>query len=157
MAEEKDQLQSQILLQQIELLLDEGITTGLPGLLADQGSSDIAEVVELVDNVKRRRLFETMEGPVAAEVLEKVNEATRDEIFDLLNKFELKAIFEELDWDDAADLLAELEAFVKSVRGGEPPACGARAGMHAAVVGIVAAEAGATKKVIEFTKEHFEV
>jgi magnesium transporter len=108
MAEEKDQLKSQILLQQIELLLDEGMTKGLPELLDDQRSSDIAEVVELVDNVKRRLLFEVMGGPVAAEVLEKVNEATRDEIFDLLDKSELKEIFEELDWDDAADLLAEL-------------------------------------------------
>jgi hypothetical protein len=58
---------------------------------------------------------------------------------------------------DKADLLAELEAFVAAVRGGDAPACGAREGMRAAVVGAVAVEAVATKRVIEFTKEHFEV
>lgn len=58
---------------------------------------------------------------------------------------------------DKAAVLAELETFVAAVRGGEKPACGAREGLQAAVTGIVAAQAVATGRVIEFTKEHFEV
>jgi len=108
MAEDKKQLRQQILLQQIELLLEEPSAQGLPQLLQDQRSSDIAEIVELVSNPERRTLFRALDRPMAAEVLEKVNEATRDEVFDLLEHTELKTIFSELDPDDAADLLAEL-------------------------------------------------
>jgi len=108
MAEDKKQLRQQILLQQIELLLEEPSAQGLPQLLQDQRSSDIAEIVELVSNPERRTLFRALDRPMAAEVLEKVNEATRDEVFDLLEQAELKTIFSELDPDDAADLLAEL-------------------------------------------------
>ena len=108
MAEDKKQLRQQILLQQIELLLEEPSAQGLPDLLRDQRSSDVAEIVELVSNPERRTLFRALDRPMAAEVLEKVNEATRDEVFDLLEDTELKTIFSELDPDDAADLLAEL-------------------------------------------------
>ena len=108
MTEDKKQLRQQILLQQIELLLEEPSAPGLPDLLRDQRSSDIAEIVELVSNPERRTLFRALDRPMAAEVLEKVNEATRDEVFDLLEHTELKTIFSELDPDDAADLLAEL-------------------------------------------------
>ena len=108
MTEDKKQLRQQILLQQIELLLEEPSAPGLPDLLRDQRSSDIAEIVELVSNPERRTLFRALDRPMAAEVLEKVNEATRDEVFDLLEHTELKTIFSELDPDDAADLLAAL-------------------------------------------------
>ena len=108
MAEDRKQLRQQLLLQQIELLLEEPSAQSLPQLLRDQRSSDIAEIVELVNNPDRRTLFRALDRPMAAEVLEKVNEATRDEVFDLLEQTELKTIFSELDPDDAADLLAEL-------------------------------------------------
>jgi len=108
MAEEKDKLKRQILLQQVEILLDDGNTAELKVLLADQWESDISEIVESVDNDKRRMIFDALDKATAAEVLEKVNEATRDEVFDLLEDSEIKGIFSELDHDDAADLLAEL-------------------------------------------------
>ena len=42
------------LLENIERLLESKDTGGLRDLLADQRSSDIAEVVELLDNEERR-------------------------------------------------------------------------------------------------------
>ncbi|MHC4231380.1 MAG: magnesium transporter MgtE N-terminal domain-containing protein, partial [Planctomycetota bacterium] len=45
----------------------------------------------------------------AAEVLEKVDEATRAELFDLFEDDELVDLISELDPDDAADVLAELD------------------------------------------------
>ena len=108
MADDQERLQRQILLQQVELLLEAGDRAGLRALLADQWESDIAEIVESVDNEERRRIFDTLDHDLAAEVLEKVNESTRDELFDLLHEHEIKAIFTELDHDDAADLIAEL-------------------------------------------------
>jgi magnesium transporter len=108
MADENENIQRQILLQQVEILLESRDLEGLKALLSDQWESDIAEIVESVDNDERRLIFDTLDREVGAEVLEKVNEATRDELYDLLHDHEIKAIFTELDHDDAADLLAEL-------------------------------------------------
>ena len=77
-------------------------------MLAEQRSSDIAEVVELVDNEHRRAIFDAMDEPTSADVLEKVDEATRAELFELLKNEELSSIVSELDPDDAADVLSEL-------------------------------------------------
>jgi len=127
MPDEQKQLVQQILLQQIELLLEAGDTSALGRVLEDRRSSDIAEVVELLDNEQRRIVFDVLEKTIAAEVLEKVDEATRAEIFDLLSSQEVRAILSELDLDDAADVLAELpdtesRQLLKSI----PPAISAK-------------------------------
>jgi len=103
MADEQKQL-----LEQIERLLESGDMPALGTLLSSQRSSDIAEIVELVDNEQRRVIFEVMDGPISAEVLEKVDEATRSELFDLLKDKELSSLLLHLDPDDAADVLSEL-------------------------------------------------
>jgi magnesium transporter len=96
------------LLQEIAPLLERDRQATLGELLYDWRPSDIAEIVELVDDDRRRLIFDVLEPPVAAEVLEKVNEATRDRLFEILTEEEIHRVFSELDWDDAADLLAEM-------------------------------------------------
>ena len=96
------------LLQQIERLLEFEDMSVLGELLNDQRSSDVAEVVELVDNERRRAIFDAMSEPMSAEVLEKVDEATRSELFELLRDEELSHLLLHLDSDDAADVLSEL-------------------------------------------------
>jgi magnesium transporter len=96
------------LLEQIEVLLEAVEHSALGQLLKDQRSSDIAEVVELLDNEQRRIIFDVLDKPASADVLEKVDEATRAELFELLREDEISSLFSELDLDDAADLLAEL-------------------------------------------------
>ncbi len=107
------------LLREIEPLLEAEKTATLRELLYDWRTSDIAEVVELVDNEHRRLIFDVLETDVAAEVLEKVNEATRECLFELLTDEETQRVFSELDHDDAADLLMEMpeEAADKALRG----------------------------------------
>ena len=105
MAKEQKQL-----FESIESLLESDDRTQLGQTLGDQRSSDIAEVIELLDDSDRRIIFDVLEKPIAAEVLEKVDEATRSELFDLLKEKELTDLISELDADDAADLLAELSA-----------------------------------------------
>ena len=103
MADEQKQL-----LQQIENFLESGDLPSLKKLLADQRTSDIAEVVELVDTEHKRAIFDAMDKSLSAEVLEKVDEATRAELFELLENEELSGIILHLDPDDAADVLFEL-------------------------------------------------
>jgi len=108
MVDEQKQLSQQILLQQIEILLEAGKTSALARLLRDQRTSDIAEVVELLDNEQRRSIFNALDKANSAEVLEKVDEATRAELFDILEDKELTSLISHLDADDAADVLSEL-------------------------------------------------
>ncbi len=96
------------LLESTERLLESEDLEALHALVADKRSSDIAEVVELVDNERRRAIFDVMDKSTAAEVLEKVDEATRAELFDLLGRDELSILVCELDTDDAVDILSEL-------------------------------------------------
>jgi magnesium transporter len=96
------------LLQQIEPLLESGSISALRDLLKNQRSSDISEVVELVDNEQKRVIFDVMDKSTSAEVLEKVDEATRAQLFELLRNEELRNLVFELDPDDAADILSEL-------------------------------------------------
>ncbi|OHB74865.1 MAG: magnesium transporter [Planctomycetes bacterium RBG_16_55_9] len=96
------------LLQQIERLLESEDKSALGELLRDQRSSDVAEVVELVDNERRRAIFDTMNESLSAEVLEKVDEATRAALFELLREEELSHFLLCLDPDDVADILFEL-------------------------------------------------
>ena len=103
MAKEKGQL-----LEEIQAFLSLESTIALEKILNEQRSSDIAEIVELLDNEERRAVFNVLERSVSAEVLEKVDEATRAELFDLLGEKELTELISELDPDDAADVLSEL-------------------------------------------------
>ena len=95
--------------REIEALLDAGDVSALREELKDQRSSDLAEIVSLVDNDQRRMLFDALEKAVSAEVLEKVDEATRGELFEILEDEELTSLISHLDADDAADVLLELD------------------------------------------------
>lgn len=96
------------LLKQIEPLLESQNVSAITTLLTDQRNSDIAEVVELIDNEQRRMIFDSLDKETSADVLEKVDEATRGELFELLGDTEIANLVSELDPDDAADVLMEL-------------------------------------------------
>jgi len=91
----------------IEELIERGDKDTLRKVLEEQRTSDIAEIVEVFDNERRRVIFDVLDKPTTAEVLEKVDEATRGELFELLEG-ELPRIVSELDADDAADVLSEM-------------------------------------------------
>lgn len=103
MEEERKQL-----LEEIEALLESEDRGALRELLSNQRSSDIAEIVEFVNNEERRTILDSLQMPISAEVLEKVDEATRSELYELLGDEELTRLLSHLDPDDAADLLGEM-------------------------------------------------
>lgn len=106
--DEKMENQKTQFLEKIELLLEAQDKFALGYLLRDLRSSEISEIVEILDNEKRRAIFDVLEKDIAAEVLEKVNEATRASLFEILSNNELKAVILELGLDSAADMLAEM-------------------------------------------------
>ena len=101
--------EQKILLRQINEFLAARDAERLGDLLRQQRTSDIAEIVEVFDLEECRLIFDILGKHDAAEVLEKVDEATRAELFDLFEDDELVDLISELDPDDAADVLAELD------------------------------------------------
>ncbi|MGE5293754.1 MAG: magnesium transporter [Solirubrobacterales bacterium] len=104
MAEE----QTKSLLEEIAPLLEGGDREALRRWLDSRRESDIAELVEAVDPDQARRIFDALTTPEAAQVLSKVNEATRTQVIAWLDDREIQALSGELDPDKATDLLAEL-------------------------------------------------
>ena len=106
MAEEQKHLLRQI----VEDFIDKGDRDALKTALEEKRSSDISEIIEILENEERRVVFDILDKSVSAEVLEKVDEATRSELFDILEDQELRELISELNPDDAADVLSELPA-----------------------------------------------
>ncbi len=96
------------LLERIEQLIERQHFEELRRLLSDSRSSDVAEVVEVVDEIARQILFDLLDPDDAGEVLEKIDDATRGEVFEDLSHKELTEIVATLPPDEAADVLADL-------------------------------------------------
>ncbi len=96
------------LLERIEQLIESQDLDELRQLLAVSRSSDVAEVVEVLDEIARQILFDLLDAKEAGEVLEKIDEATRVEVVEDLSSEELTDIVAALPPDEAADVVADL-------------------------------------------------
>ena len=99
---------SKALLAQIEKLIAEQDFDTLREVLAHARTSDVAEVVEVVDNLSRVILFDLLDAKEAGEVLEKVDDATRSEVAEELPREDLSDMVATLPPDEAADVVADL-------------------------------------------------
>ena len=78
-------------------------------LLADVHPADIAELLDQLDEPRvRQRVFGLLPSEAASAVLSLISPAVRDELVTNLSDRELAGLVEELDTDDAADLLETL-------------------------------------------------
>jgi len=98
------------LLGRIEQLIEKQHFEELRRLLSDSRSSDVAEVVEVVDEIARQILFDLLDPDDAGEVLEKIDEATRSEVVEDMSSDELTDIVATLPPDEAADVMADFSA-----------------------------------------------
>jgi len=96
------------LLDRIEHLMEAKDFEALRQLLSESRSSDVAEVIEVVDEIARQILFDLLDPRDAGEVLEKIDEATRSEVVEDLTSDELTDIVATMPPDEAADVVAEL-------------------------------------------------
>jgi len=96
------------LLDRIEHLIAKQDFEELRTLLNESRSSDVAEVVEVLDEIARQILFDLLDPRDAGEVLEKIDEATRSEVVEDLTSDELTDIVATLPPDEAADMVADL-------------------------------------------------
>ncbi|MBN1765515.1 MAG: magnesium transporter [Sedimentisphaerales bacterium] len=96
------------LLDRIEQLIEAKHFDELRQLLSESRSADVAEVVEVLDEIARQILFDLLDAQVAGEVLEKIDEATRIEVVEDLSSDELTDIVATLPPDEAADVVSQL-------------------------------------------------
>ncbi len=96
------------LLDSIEQLIEAQDFEQLRELLADSRTSDVAEVVEVLDEIARQVLFDLLDAREAGEVLEKIDEATRHEVVEELSSDELGDMVATLPPDEAADVMADM-------------------------------------------------
>ncbi len=104
----KSEKTRQELLNRIKELIKQEDFEQLRKVLADSRSSDVAEVVEVLDEIARQLLFDLMDPKDAGEVLEKIDDATRSEVVEELTGEELGDIVSTLPPDEAADVVADL-------------------------------------------------
>ncbi|MCF7956911.1 MAG: magnesium transporter [Phycisphaerae bacterium] len=96
------------LLDRIEELIESNDSGELRVLLGESRSSDVAEVVEVLDEIARQILFDLLDPKDAGEVLEKVDEATRSKVVGDLSNEDLTEMVATLPPDEAADVIGDL-------------------------------------------------
>ena len=97
------------LLEAVQQCLERDDHGRLGGILSQARSSDLAEIMELLDDDRRQILFGLLDAHDAGEVLEKVDSATMQSMVEDLSADDLGDILETLPPDEAADLVAELD------------------------------------------------
>ncbi len=80
----------------------------LRGALAGVEPADVAEILELLEDVDRSRVIFALESAAAAELITLLEERVRDEVVDDLPGDRLAEMVTEMSPDDAADVVGEL-------------------------------------------------
>ena len=98
-----------VALENIVMMTGLGRYDDVRQMLADVHPADIAELLDQLDEPRgRQRVFGLLPSEAASAVLSLISPAVRDELVTNLSDRELAGLVEELDTDDAADLLDTL-------------------------------------------------
>ncbi len=92
----------------IQLIVKRGSDKELQDFLRVVHPADIADLVEQVDDVGRRRIFSLIPDHIGADVLPEIEEHVFDEVIESVSDDRMVEFVEEMETDDAADILAEL-------------------------------------------------
>jgi magnesium transporter len=80
----------------------------LDGLIAELHPADLAEIIDSLDDSARVAFFRRIPPPLRAKTLSEVEEEAWQGLLAGVGEQGVRALFEELELDDAADILAEL-------------------------------------------------
>jgi magnesium transporter len=97
------------LLNDITDLIESKSDTLLKNILADIYPSDIAEIINNLDDELGLGLFKILDEETAPEVLLELNDHQRDYILETMNPKQISELIGEMDSDDATDIISELE------------------------------------------------
>ena len=99
---------SKELIEQIELLIENGKDRELEAILNDMHHADVAEILDELEFDEATYIFKVLDSEKTAEILLEVDEDLRENILSRLSAKEIAEELDELETNDAADIIAEL-------------------------------------------------
>ncbi|MAY66277.1 MAG: magnesium transporter [Rhodospirillaceae bacterium] len=90
--------------------LDTGDTAGLKELVDGLHYADVADIVERLNPDRREQLLTEIGPDMAPDVLAELDETVREEIFEAMAPEQIAAHVQELDSDDAVEIVNQMEA-----------------------------------------------
>ncbi|MEA4883789.1 MAG: magnesium transporter [Clostridia bacterium] len=98
----------EVIIAKVKALISGGSSQELAQLLQTLHPADIAEILEDLDDDKRRAFFATLPSDVAAAIVQELDLDDQTDIMHGLDAARISEIVKEMDSDDAADFIGEL-------------------------------------------------
>jgi len=95
-------------IEQIQLCIESKNDNELAFLLKDMHHADIAEILDQLEFEQASYIFNILDSETTSEVLLDIDEDLRENILNGLSPKEIAEELDEMDTDDAADIIAEL-------------------------------------------------
>ncbi|MEK6589929.1 MAG: magnesium transporter [Nitrospinota bacterium] len=92
-------------------LYEEGRKQYIKEYLAELHPADIADIIDTLDEEKKKELFNLLHAEIASKVIDEVDDHSREQILEDINKERLTDIVEEMESHKAADLIADLPKY----------------------------------------------
>ena len=92
----------------LEQLIDKGHELQIMVFLSGLYPSDIADLIDALEEEKKKKLFGLLDIQTASDVLSEIDEISREFILDDLPQERLKRILEDMESDDVTDLIGDL-------------------------------------------------
>jgi magnesium transporter len=98
----------QEILHDLEELIEEGREIKIMTFLSTLHPADIADLIEVLEDEKKKRLFGLLDIQTASDVIAEIDEISRDLILEDIPQERLTRIVDDMESDDATDLIADL-------------------------------------------------
>ena len=100
--------QFQEILHRLEELIEEGREIKIITFLSTLHPADIADLIEVLEDDTKKRLFGLLDIHTASDVIAEIDEISRDLILEDIPQERLTRIVDDMESDDATDLIADL-------------------------------------------------
>ena len=101
-------VQFQETLQKLEKLIEEGRELQILTLLSTLHPADIADLIDVLEDEKKKKLFGLLDIQTASDVISEIDDISRDLILKDIPQERLTRIVDDMESDDATDLIADL-------------------------------------------------
>jgi magnesium transporter len=95
-------------LEQLDRLIEQGREFDIIKLISTFHPADIADLIDALDEEKKKKLFGLLQVETASDVIMEIDEISRELIVEDISQDKLTQIVDDMESDDATDLISEL-------------------------------------------------
>lgn len=95
-------------LEKLDHLIDQGWELEIIKLISTLHPADIADLIDALDEEKKKKLFGLLQIETASDVIMEVDDLSRELLIEDMPQDKLTKIVDDMESDDATDLIAEL-------------------------------------------------